>query len=159
MSLITGLPALIAIFLCVRRGPSSALLNIFIPTLLLLPQAYRWMLMGHLTFTDNAIWPIAVFVLLDAWRRWRWTFSDGLVIGLVAVMGVAQYANSNLAEARSIGLHATLTLLCPYLVAKALLRDEDLYTQMAKRIAVILAIVAAVGVFELTRGIDPFDWC
>jgi hypothetical protein len=157
MSLITGLPAIAALFLCMRRGPSSALLNVFIPTLLLVPEAYRWSIAGHLTFNENAIWPVAVFVLLEAWRTWRWTFSDVLVIALVAVMMVAQYWNSNFAETRNIGLHAMLTVLCPYLVAKALLRDDAVSISMAKRIGVILAIVAVIGLYELLRGIDPFE--
>src|SRR5208283_5487570 len=157
MSLITGLPAIVALFFCLRRGPSSALVNVYIPTLLVLPEAYRWSLAGHLTFNENAIWPIAAFVLLGSWRSWIWTFSDVLVLALVAVIFVAQYANSNFAEARNIGLHAALTLLCPYLLAKALLRDGDLGFQFAKRIVVILAMVAVIDIFELTNGIDPFE--
>jgi len=157
MSLITGLPALIALLVCLRRGATAALLNVYLPTLLLLPEVYRWSFTGHLTFNESAILPIAAFFLLDRRQKWSWSFTDVLVAALVMVMTAAQYMNSGFQEARNVGLNATLCLLFPYMVAKGVLREEDLWSEFAKRFVVVLAIVVTIGLYELAMGVDPFN--
>lgn len=156
MSLIIGIPALIALYVCIRKGVADAFLNVYLPVLLLLPDAFRWSLAGQLTFHESAVLPVAAFYLLSSSREWRWSVTDFLVAVMVGLMIIAEYINRDLHEARNVALRAFLTLICPYLLAKGLLRREDLWVGFAKRVVGILAIVALVGVFELATGTNPF---
>jgi len=156
MSLIVGIPALIALYVCARKGASDAFLNVYLPVLFLLPDAFRWSLTGHLTFHESAVLPIAIFYLLSSWREWRWSVTDFLVAAMVGIMIVAEFINSDLHEARNVALHAFLTLICPYLLAKGLLRREGLWVGVSRRMAMMLAIVALDGIFELATGMNPF---
>ena len=59
MTLVAGIPGLIALLICLRRGPERALIDVYIPALLLLPSAFQWIYLGHLSFNDTAIIPVA----------------------------------------------------------------------------------------------------
>ncbi len=156
MSLIVGIPALIALYVYFRRGVVGSFLNVYVPVLLLLPEAFRWKLSGQLSFNESAMVPVAVFYLLTSWREWEWSVMDFLVAALAGIMSLAEYIDRDFHEARNVALHAILTLVFPYMLAKGILRREVLWVGVAKRITVILAIVAIVGVFELVSGINPF---
>jgi hypothetical protein len=123
---------------------------------LLLPEAFRWKISGQLTFNESAIVAVAMFYLLTSWREWEWSVMDFLVAGLAGIMTLAEYMDSDFHEARNVALHAILTLVFPYLLAKGILRRDVLWVGVAKRITVILAIVATVGVFELVSAVNPF---
>src|ERR1700693_4812632 len=114
MSLIIGIPALIALYVCVRKGLADAFLNVYLLVLLLLPDAFRWSMPGQLTFHESAVLAIAIFYLLSSWREWRWSVTDFLVAAMVGIMIVAEYINRDLHEARNVALRAFLTLICPY---------------------------------------------
>jgi hypothetical protein len=74
---IAGIPGVIALFVCLRRGVAAALIDVYLPVLLLIPDYFRWVLPGlpDPTFNEAAIIPIAgLFVLREA-RRWRFSLT------------------------------------------------------------------------------------
>src|SRR5580698_4353983 len=144
MNLIAAIPGLIALFVCIRRGPERALIDVYIPTLLLLPDAYHWMITGHLSFNQTAIIPIAGFVIARSWRDWQWSFTDLLVAIYVAIAIISEYVNKDFYEARNVALQSICNSIFPYVVAKGVFPREDLYARIAKRIVVCLTIVSIV---------------
>ncbi|MGA2410168.1 MAG: O-antigen ligase family protein [Candidatus Binataceae bacterium] len=157
MTLIAGIPGLIALLVCLRRGPERALLNVYIPTLLLLPDTYHWMITGHLSFNETAIIPIAAFLIAQSWRDWRWSFTDLLVLAYLSLTIVAEYVNKDFHEARNAALNGICTTLLPYIAAKSILPREDLCASIAQRIVACLTIVSIVSVYEFRMEKNPFD--
>src|SRR5271170_6842375 len=138
MTLITGIPGLIALLVCIRRGPERALIDVYIPTLLLLPDSYHWMATGHLSFNETAIIPIAGFLIAQSWRNWEWSFTDLLIVAYLALSITGEYVNKDFYEARNAALNAICTTLLPYIAAKGILPREELYADIAKRVVICL---------------------
>ena len=84
-SLLTAVPGIIAWIVCMRKGPERAFVNVYLPTLLLLPDSYHWSIIGHQSFNQTAIIPIGVYLLFRSWREWQWSFCDLLVLVYVAL--------------------------------------------------------------------------
>jgi hypothetical protein len=157
ITLITGIPGLIALIVCLRRGPARALLNVYLPALLLLPDYYRWFFVGHLTFSETAILPIAGFFAIQHRREWRWSFTDFIVVALSLLMVVSEYVNSGFYDARNLGLDLVCAWILPYALAKGLIEPQCLQTLFAKRIAVLLTAVSMVAVYEFKMASNPYE--
>jgi hypothetical protein len=143
--------------MCVRRGPERALIDVYIPTLLLLPDSFHWMIIGHLDFNETAIIPIAGFLIARSWRDWRWSFTDLLILTYVVLSIISEYRNNGFDNARNLMLQSTCNSILPYVVAKGILPYENLYADIAKRIVTCLTIVAIISVYEFRMGQNPFD--
>jgi O-Antigen ligase len=157
MTLITIIPGLIALFVCIRRGPERAFIDVYLPTLLLLPDSYHWMITGHLNFNQTAIVPIAGFLSVRIWRDWRWSYTDFLLAGYLGMSMTSEYMNKDYHEAQNVALQSICNCLLPYIVAKGVLPREDLYVNIAKRIVVCLAFIAILDLYEFRLGRNPFD--
>ena len=157
MDLITGVPGLIAILICIRRGPERAFLNVYLPVLLLIPDGYRWSITGHLTFSETAIIPIAVFCIVHSWSDWKWTFTDYLLLALSALMAISEGLNKNFYEGRNVALEMTCTAIMPYMLGKLLLRREAISIAAARRIALLMTVVAISGLYEFKMGVNPYN--
>jgi hypothetical protein len=157
MTFVTGIPGLIALLICLRRGPERALLDVYIPALLLLPSSYEWIYIGHLSFNDTAIIPIAGFIMARSWRDWPWSFTDLLVVAYVALSLTSEYINKNFAEARNETVELACSTIFPYIVAKGIFLREGQFRDAAKTVVVCLTIVAIVNVYEFRMGRNPFD--
>ncbi len=157
MNLITAIPGIIALLVCIRRGPERALIDVYLPTLLLLPDSYHWMITGHLSFNQTAIIPIGGFLIARSWYEWEWSVADLLIVSYVAMSIVSEFINKDFYSARNVALQSISNSILPYVVAKGILPREDLYAQIAKRIVVCLAVVAILSVYEFRMGRNPFD--
>jgi hypothetical protein len=84
MAAIAGIPGLIALIVSLRRGPAFALIDVYLPTLLLLPDYFRWILPGlpDPTFNEAAIVPIVGIFVMRGVGRWRFSITDLLIVGL-----------------------------------------------------------------------------
>jgi hypothetical protein len=155
-TLITGVPGLLALIVCIRRGPARALLNVYLPTLLLLPDYYRWFYTGHLTFSETAILPIAAFFAIGHWREWQWSFTDFIVGALISMMVVSEFVNTDFYDARNLALELGCTWILPYALTKGLIQSQHLQALFAKRISVLLTAVSIVAVYEFKMGYNPY---
>jgi hypothetical protein len=140
-----------------RRGPERALVDVYIPTLLLLPVSYHWTIIGHLSFNQTAIIPIAGFLIARSWQDWEWSATDLVVTAYVVMSVVSEYFNKDFYEARNAALQAICDSVLPYVVAKSIPVGEELYAEISKRIVVCLTIVSIVSVHEFRMGRNLFD--
>lgn len=157
ITLITGIPGLIALIVCIRRGPASALINVYLPALLLLPDYYRWFFTGHLTFSETAILPIAVCFAVSHRREWKWSFTDAIVIALTVIMLISEYVNSGFYDTRNLAIDLVCTWILPYTLVKSLIQPHHLRVLFAKRIAVLLTIVSIIALYEFKMAYNPYE--
>lgn len=155
--LIVGLPGLIAIVVCIRRGLKEAFLWVYLPTLLLLPDDYRWPILGHLSFHEAAIIPIGVCFLLSSWRTWRFSLTDFLLFSYCLITVISEFSNKNFYEARNVALRDTTYVIFPYMLAKGMFWRGNLGLEVAKRVTILLTIVSIVSVYEFKMTVDLFE--
>jgi hypothetical protein len=157
MDLLAGIPGLIALLVCIRRGPERALIDVYLPVLLLLPAtSFHWNITGRLTLSDTAVIPIALFSIVNTWRDWEWSFIDFLLMGYVATSVISAYVNKGFSDSHNQALELTCHAVFPYLVAKGIRPREDLFEQIARRFVVCVTIVAIINVWEFRMGKDLF---
>lgn len=155
LSIIAGLPALIALYVCWRRGPETAFLNVYLPMLLLMPDECRLPLSGQLNFSESAIIPIAGFCLFRRARHWKWSLTDFLVLSFVSLVSVAEYLNTDFAIAQNLTIRMLVTIIAPYMVAKALIDDETMAISVGKRIVVLTLAVTIISLYEFRMTLNP----
>jgi hypothetical protein len=179
MELIILLPA-VACWAALARGPiRRALLNVYLPAVFLSPQYYslRFPHLPPLTFADAAILPLGAALWVKEIRRWRFDWmdlwvvlfacsaalSEGLSTALVngtwkhvlAVNGEpveTYFANGGLQLFQGL-----CTIILPYMLGKLLIErqgpeDHPARKRVVRRMAVLLAIVAGLSVFDFLTG-------
>lgn len=156
LSLLAGLPGLIALIVCIKRGPERAFLNVYLPALLLVPDACRTSISGQTNFAESAIIPIAIFYFWNHRRRWEWNLSDLLVITFVSLVTISQYMNTDIAVAKNLAVHLIVAGLLPYVVAKGLTAREEMCVEVAKRIVILAVAVAIASVYEFRMTANLF---
>src|SRR5260370_12994928 len=90
---IIALPALVALIVCLNRGPERALLDVYLPTLLLLPHSFAWTIAGQMPFSDPTILVISLFLLFRRQRHKQWSSIGFLVIGYLVITVVSESIN------------------------------------------------------------------
>jgi hypothetical protein len=145
MELIILIPA-VACWVALARGPiRKALLDVYLPALLLLPQYYnlRFPHLPPLTFADAAILPLGAALWLKEMRRWRLEWMDlwvllfalsaGLSEGFSTALADGTWKNllavndpavvGNLAEGGLQLFQGLCTMVLPYMLGKILIEQ------------------------------------
>jgi hypothetical protein len=132
------------------------MLNVYLPVLLLVPE-HSWLISGQFSFADTAMIPIAAFVLFRSKPKWQWNELDFLVIGFVAITAIAEGMNKGYKlGTQNLALQDLGSIILPYLAVKHMFRNPQFVVDAAKRIAVLLSVVAIVSVYEFRMGADLF---
>jgi hypothetical protein len=156
-TVVIAIPGIAALIECILLGPERALLDIYLPVLLLLPQLYSWPLSGQLSFADTAILPIAIFFLFGSKRKWHWNTIDFLIITYIVITAVAEGVNKGYKEGfQNLALQESCSIFLPYFAARQMFQCSRLTIQVAKRIAECLTIVAILSIYEFRMGQDLF---
>jgi membrane protein implicated in regulation of membrane protease activity len=179
MDLIILLPA-IACWIALAKGPiRKALLNVYLPAVLLLPQYYslRFPHLPPLTFADAAILPLGAALWVTEMRRWRFDWMDVWVLLLAVSAGLSEGMSTALADGTWKDLFSVNTpplegnladgglqlfqgicaMVLPYMLGKLLIEQQGAEGQPARkrvirRMVVLLAIVAGISVFDFLSG-------
>jgi hypothetical protein len=178
MELIILLPA-VACWVALARGPiRRALLNVYLPVVLLLPQYYsiRFPHLPPLTFADAAVLPLGAALWVKEIRRWRFEWMDVFVLLLVVSAALSEGLSAALADGTWKQLLAVnnrpvegnlangglqlfqglCTMVLPYMLGKLLIEQgaegHPARKRVVRRIAVLLAVVAGIGVFDFLSG-------
>src|SRR5271163_3993536 len=154
--MLAGVPGLLALIVCIRRGPESAFLNVYLPALLLLPDGCRMAFSGQLNFAESAIISIFIYYLWTEGRHWEWTFTDCLVLTFVSLVSIAEYMNADFSVAKNMAFRTSTVVLMPYVVAKGLSAREGVNVALAKRIVILAAAVPIVSLYEFRMTFNPF---
>ncbi len=153
---ITGL---LAASVALTRSAAAAFLNVYLPVLLLLPDYYRWVLPGlpDPTFGEAALLPIAGVYVVKEFGRWRYSFTDLLILGLAISMAYSEYLNAGYSDAQNLMFDMLGTIILPYMLAKGIIEPHGLGLAFARRLVFLLAAVAVIGLYEFRFGATPWQ--
>lgn len=158
MSLVVYLGLIAAAVATWRHGPGRALLAVYLPLLLLIPDSLRAITPGlpDPNFNQAAIVPIAAAALLRHARGWRLARMDLLVLLFAAWSAGSDCLGRGYDDAQNLMFSMLLSVLSPYLVARCVIGAGDLHVAVARRFVILVFGVALVGVWEARFGFNPF---
>ena len=179
MDLIILLPA-VACWVALAKGPiRKALLNVYLPSVLLLPQYYslRFPHLPPLSFADAAILPLGAALWVKEMRRWRFDWMDLWVLLFAVSAGLSEGLSTALADGTwkqllavnsppvkgnlangGLQLFAGLcTMVVPYMLGKLLIEQQTPESHPARkrvirRMVVLLSVVAGISIFDFLTG-------
>jgi hypothetical protein len=158
MELLALVPGLAAAVWLLFRPPAYVFVDVYIPTLFLLPDYYRWIVSGlpDPSFHHAAILPIvAVFFLTHA-QQWRFSVTDMLVIGFAASIGYSEYLNVGYADAQNLLFDQLCSVIFVYVLAKGLIEPNGFRIIVAKRVVLVLSAVAISSLYEFKMAWNPY---
>jgi predicted membrane protein len=150
MSSIILIPAFISAYIAFTQSPHRAFLNVFIPVLLFIPPYYVFKIQGlpDPNFYEATIAPIAFVFFLRGMPGWRFSWTDVFVFVFAFSISFSEYLNFGYKEAQNLMANMVLSVFFPYLLAKSLIEPAGLRVELAKRIVLMLFIVAIFLVYE-----------
>ena len=155
-TVIIAAPALVALVVCILRGPKRAFLDVYLPTLLLLPQSFNWPISGQLPFADAAMVPIALPLLIRPQRPWRWSSLDLLVVVYLVITVISEGTNNGYKLGQNLALQQFCRIFMLHFSVKQLIQERQFAIDFAKRIVVLISIAAIISVYEFRMGSDLF---
>jgi len=182
MALIILIPALACWIALARGGTRKALLDVYLPCVLLLP-GYYILRLPHtppLAFSDTAIIPLGIAILLTQMRNWRFHWMDLWVLLYAADAGLSEGLSTQLASGEWVNMFSAdltvshslstnladgviqffariLSMILPYMAGKLLIEqagDEGhaMRQKFVQRMVTLLAIVAGISVIDFVQG-------
>jgi hypothetical protein len=177
MAAIILIPALACWAVLAWGSPRKALLYVYLPAVLLLPQYYVFRLphLPPLTAADTAVLPLGIALALTGMRRWRLAWMDLWVLLFAVCAGLSEALSTELANGDWIRLFSpefalskristnlsmgglvfagdVLTIILPYVLGKLLIEQEDGEQQRVMRrklVGLMAVLLAVVAVFSV----------
>lgn len=155
MHIIAAIPALVGLFIGVRKGFIRAYMDVYLPAILLLPDYFTTKIIPGvppLSFNQSAILPCALLFFMFNDRKWKFSFTDVLVVGYVCAITYSEYINIDYKEAQNLCFILVTTALLPYILTKGIVEPYGLREAFAKRLAILFTICAATLTYETRMG-------
>jgi hypothetical protein len=180
MELMILIPAVACWVVLARSSARHALVDVYLPAILLLPQYYslRFPHLPPLRFADTAILPLGVAMLAKYMRRWRLAWMDLWVLLFAVSAALSEGLSTELANGQWVRLftdpsekmQASLldngvfqlfagitTIVLPYMAGKLLIEHGEVNGQpvrkvLLRRMVAMLAMVAVICVFDFVAG-------
>lgn len=158
MSMVVYLALVAATVVALRHGPGRALLTVYLPVLLLVPDGFRAITPGlpDPNFSQAAIIPILVVAVQRYRARWRLSWMDRLIVLFALCVAWSDYSGRGYADAQNLMFAMLFSVVAPYLVARLVIPAEGLHVAVARRIVILVFGVALVGLIEFRFGFNPF---
>lgn len=158
MQILALFPGFCAVVLLFFRSPALVFLDVYLPSVLLVPDYYRWVADGlpDPSFHHAAVLPIVAVFVLTSLLRWRFSLLDFLVVGFASSVSYSEYLNVGYSEAQNLLFDQLCGVVFVYILAKGLIEPEDMRIVAAKRITLLLGIVAISSVYEFKMAWNPY---
>lgn len=158
MSMVVYLALIAAAVVALRHGPGRALLLVYLPVLLLVPDSFRAITPGlpDPNFNQAAIIPIVALALLRHGQRWRVSWMDGLIFAFALCVAYSDYAGRGYADAQNLMFAMLFSVVAPYLVGRLVIPAERLDVAVARRVVFLVFAAALIGLIEFRFGFNPF---
>jgi hypothetical protein len=158
MSLIVYLALIAAAVVALRRGPAQALLAVYLPVLLLIPDSFRAITPGlpDPTFSQAAMVPLFAIVILRHGRDWQPRLVDLMVVAYGVIVGYSDFLGRGYNDAQNLMFAMLFAVIGPYFVARLVITSEAMQVAVARRFVILLFAAALVGLFEARFGFNPF---
>lgn len=158
MHLIIWLGVLAGLYACARYTPGKALIWLYVPVLLIVPDTFHAITPGLPDPSANVAVMIPIFfaALIAYARHWKPSVADLLVIAIAGTMAYSEYRAAGYSEAQNLLSGVLFQIVAPYMVARLAIEREGLHVELAKRIVIIMFGIALIGLFEFRFGWNPF---
>ncbi len=158
LAIIALIPGALAVFIGLTRGPHAAFLWVYLPSMLLLPEYYRWNAPGlpDPTFGQAAAVGTAAVFVMRGMPGLRFHAMDLLVYAFALAASISEFRASGYSDAQNLMFNMLTWVVLPYLFAKSLIEPAGLRVQFAQIIVICLFIIAAVSVYEFRMGTTPW---
>jgi hypothetical protein len=152
------LAPLVSAWVALRFTPMRALLAVYLPLLLLVPESFRATLQGipKMNFNQAAIVPVVLVALLRYGRNWRPSVTDVAVFALAVLIALSEFLAAGYKEAQNLMFAMLASMAGPYLAARLLLDGRDRDVAFARRFVILMFAVVIVGAYEFRFGVNPF---
>lgn len=160
MAILAILPLFVALFWTLARSPQLALVQVWLPCLLLFPDFYHWNAPGlpDPTFHQAAILPIVAVWLLTGAKGWRFSFTDLLIVGFASIIGFSEFEAAGYKEAQNLMFDMLASVILPYVAGKMFIEQHGLRVPVARTFVWCMAIVTVLCIYEFRMGMSPFTW-
>ncbi|MDB0542242.1 O-antigen ligase family protein [Ralstonia solanacearum] len=156
MTLIVFVALIAAFAVALRRSPGRALLDVYLPVLLLIPSTFHATISTSPNFNQLAVLAIVLVALPRCLRVWRPSVCDAAIVALVMAVATSEYINAGYKEAQNLTFVMLTSAAMPYFAARWLIPAERLDVAAARRIVLLLAGVALVNIWEFRFGVNLF---
>jgi O-antigen ligase len=154
------LPGILAWWMGVSRSLEAALIGVYLPVLLLIPDYFRMPIDGlpDPGFSECAILPIGLALCWKAVFRSGWKLSalDFFVLAYVAWQFISDLYNIGYKDAQNMLFDLGLLAMFPYMAGKELIEPAGLRILFARRFVWMLFVVSLISVYEFRMGVSLF---
>jgi O-antigen ligase/polysaccharide polymerase Wzy-like membrane protein len=159
MQVLALLPGLLAAIVAFMRSPERAFLAVYLPTLFFLPDYFRIILPGlpDPTFSQAAVIPVFAAFALRYGRKWQFSMTDLLMVGLAAAVSFSEYRVGGYSDAQNLIFNMLAGAVLPYALAKGMIEPRGLRVEFAKRLVFILFVVSVIALFEFRFIVNPYQ--
>jgi hypothetical protein len=152
------LAPLVSAWVALRFTPLRALLAVYLPLLLLVPEAFRATVQGipKMNFNQAALVPIVLIAVWRYGRNWRPSVTDVAVFALAALIALSEFLAAGYKEAQNLMFATLASMAGPYLAARLLLDRRDNDVAFARRFVILVFAAVIIGAYEFRFGVNPF---
>lgn len=160
MSIVVYVGMMLAWMAATRRSPGAALLGIYLPVMLLIPETFRCVVPGlpHLSFNQAAIVPVVVLAWARYARTCKWRLMDFMVLAFALIVSYSDWDARGFTEAKNLIVAMVTSVVMPYLAARLILLKEPLHVQMGRQFVILVFAAALIGFLEFRLAFNPFLW-
>jgi O-antigen ligase len=154
------LPGLLAWWVAASNSLEAALIGVYLPALLLIPDYFRMPIDGlpDPSFSECAILPIGIALCWKALFKRSWKFSplDFALLAFVAWQFISDLHGVGFSDAQNMLFDLLLLAVFPYMAGKALIEPAGLRAPFARRFVWLLFVVSMISIYEFRMGVSLF---
>lgn len=154
MSLLVLVPSLICLFFVLRGRMETALLWVYLPTVLLFPESYSIRLahLPEVSISEVAVIPLGIAAVYRLARKGRPVLMDFLVALFVASVTVSEVLYEHVTkDGLCIAAISILSMFLPYAIGRTMI-EPNLRLATVRRIVILVLLLGIPGIFEWRMG-------
>jgi hypothetical protein len=158
MNILIIIPGIISLVLVLRRRIVTAFLSVYLPSLLLFPQAYSLRLphLPPLSAAQFALMPIGIIALGQLIRSRSFRLMDALVVMFVASFSITEILREPILNTGIFGaIDCFVSTLLAYVTGRRLI-EPGLRLKAVRRIVMLLLLTAPIGIWQWRMVSNPY---
>jgi hypothetical protein len=151
--------AISSAYFAYRKSPLEAFLKIYLPFFVFIPMYYGITFHGVLINPACAAsLPILAATLTRPGMRWKWQWTDLLILAYVLEEFYSQYSSvPDFSIAGADAVATALSILPAYFFGRYLFESKEARVSVVKRFVYLLFVVAILSVYEYRLAMNPFE--
>jgi hypothetical protein len=149
----------IAIYVMTRYSIESAVLNVYLPVLMLMSTGYALLLphMPAFSFSSLALYPIIIWILMTRRNVWRLQRTDLWLLLFCFEAPYSEYVNSRVPGNGIFAFAGFISdYFLPYMLGKMLLEEAEFRERFARRLVFLCFLISVLSIFEFVTGKNLF---